>query len=111
MYTAVASNVFKHSISRLRAFLSKKYDDEFAGNQIESIRNDIQNKLCTNPYIAPVSERLLALGMSEYRQWCVDEHNILYFRIREESSQIELLAVMDARQNIQKLLFEIMVLE
>ena len=68
MYTPVASNVFKHSVGRLRAFLSKKYDDKLAGKQIESLRNDIEGKLCTNPYIAPVSERLLALGMPEYRQ-------------------------------------------
>ena len=110
MYTLVASDVFKHSLSRLRAFLSKKYDAEFAGKQIESLRNNIENKLCANPYIAPVSDRLLSLGMSEYRQWHVDEHNILYFRISEENKQIELLAVMDSKQSIQKLLFEIMLL-
>ena len=110
MYTLVASDVFKHSLSRLRAFLSKKNDEEFAGKQIASLRNKLERKLCANPYIAPVSDRLLSLGMSEYRQWCVDEHNILYFKINEENKQIELLAIMDARQSIQKLLFEITLL-
>jgi len=110
MYTVVASDVFKHSLNRLYAFLSKKYGDDVAKKQKKALRNKINNKLLANPHIAPVSDRLLSLGMPEYRQWCIDEHNILYFKINEESKQVELLAIMDSRQSIQKLLFEIMLL-
>ena len=110
MYTVVASEVFKHSLNRLYAFLSKKYGEDVAKKQKEALRNRISNKLRANPHIAPVSDRLLSLGMPEYRQWCIDEHNILYFKINEQNNQIELLAVMDSRQSIQKLLFEIMLL-
>lgn len=110
MYTVVASDVFKHSLNRLHSFLTKKYGEDVARKQQKLLRKNIERKLCTNPHIAPVSDRLLALGMTEYRQWHVDEHNILYFKINEQSSQIELLAVMDSRQSIQKVLFEIMLL-
>ena len=110
MYTVVASDVFKYSLNRLHSFLTKKYGEDVASEQKQLLRKNIESKLCANPHIAPVSDRLLALGMPEYRQWRVDEHNILYFKINEQSSQIELLAVMDSRQSIQKLLFEIMLL-
>ena len=110
MYTVVASEVFKHSLNRLYAFLSKKYGEDVARKNKKALRNNIRRKLRANPHIAPVSDRLLALGMAEYHQWCIDEHNILYFKINEQNKQIELLAVMDARQSIQKLLFEIMLL-
>ena len=110
MYTVVASEVFKHSLNRLYAFLTKKYGEDVARKQKKGLRNKISNKLRANPHIAPVSDRLLSLGMPEYRQWRIDEHNILYFKINERSNQIELLAVMDSRQSIQKLLFEIMLL-
>ena len=110
MYTVVASDVFKHSLNRLHSFLTKKYGEDVARKQQKLLRKNIKNKLCANPHIAPISDRLLALGMSEYRQWRVDEYGILYFKINEQSNQIELLAVMDSRQSIQKLLFEIMLL-
>ena len=110
MYTVVTSDIFKHSLNRLHAFLGKKHGEEFARKQKILLRKNIESKLCVNPHIAPVSDRLLTLGMSEYRQWRIDEHNILYFKINEQSNQIELLAVMDARQSIQKLLFEIMLI-
>ena len=110
MYTVVASEVFKHSLNRLYAFLTRKYGEDVARKQKKLLRKNIESKLCANPHIAPVSDRLLSLGMPEYRQWCIDEHNILYFKINEQNKQIELLAVMDARQSIQKLLFEIMLL-
>ncbi len=110
MFTIVASDVFKHSVDRLDAFLSSRYGEEFAKKQKKLLRRAIEKKLSANPYIAPVSERLLALGLSEYRQWAVDKHNIIYFRVNEEKQQVELLAVMDSRQSIQKLLYEIMLL-
>ena len=110
MYSVVASDVFKHSLIRLTVFLSKKYGEDFAITQKEKLRQSIENQLSLTPQIAPISDRLLSLGLSDYRQWSVDKHNILYFRINEEHKQIELLAVMDARQSIQKLLYEIMLL-
>jgi toxin ParE1/3/4 len=110
MYTVIASDVFKHSLNRLYSFLSKKYGEDVAREQKKALQSNINSKLCANPHIAPVSDRLLSLGMPEYRQWCTDEHNILYFKINEKTNQIELLAVMDSRQSTQKLLFEIMLL-
>jgi len=110
VYTLVTSEAFKHSLERLYAFMSKKYGEDVARKHKKSLRNNIVSRLTANPYIAPVSDRLLSLGISEYRQWNIDEHNILYFKINEERKQIELLAVMDSRQSIQKLLFEIMLL-
>jgi toxin ParE1/3/4 len=110
VYTVVASAVFKHSLSRFIAFLSKKYGEEFALAQKKSLRENIEKTLCSTPYIAPISDRLLSLGISEYRQWSLDKHNIIYFKINEEKQQIELLAIMDSRQSIQKLLYDVMLL-
>lgn len=63
--------------------------------------------LPNNPYIAPISDRLIDLGIKDYRQGLIDEHNIVFYRVDEENKQIMLLTVMDSRQNIQKLLSEV----
>jgi plasmid stabilization system protein ParE len=109
-YKIQASVEFKQSLNKLRRFLRRKYGSEFCSQQVALIKTEITTTLTTNPYIAPVSERLLDLGIQEYRQWSVDQHNILFFRVDEDNKQVELLAVMDSRQCIEKLLYEIMLL-
>jgi hypothetical protein len=47
---------------------------------------------------------------TDYRQWQVDQHNLLFYRLDEQNQRIELLLLMDSRQNLQKLLFELMLL-
>lgn len=109
-YKIQASVEFKQSLNKLKRFLRRKFGNEFCIQQVASIKASISTTLTVNPYIAPISERLLDLGIKEYRQWPVDQHNILFFKVDEELKQVELLAVMDARQSIEKLLYEIMLL-
>lgn len=110
LYKVQASIEFKQSLSNLRRFLRRKYGNEVCIQQVYSLKLSISTKLAENPYIAPISERLLDLGVQEYRQWSVDKYNILFFKINEDTKQVELLAVMDARQSIEKLLYEITLL-
>ena len=109
-YKVQASVEFKQSLNKLKRFLRRKYGNEFCIQQVASLKSAISNTLTVNPYIVPVSERLLDLGIQEYRQWRVDQHNILFFKVDEDIKQVELLAVMDARQSIEKLLYEIILL-
>ena len=105
-YTVVASPLFKLSQQRLAAFLTEKYSATLTQNTLMNIKQD----LATHPTLAPISERLLALGIADYRQWQVDQHNLLFYRLDEQKQRIELLLLMDSRQNLQKLLFELMLL-
>jgi toxin ParE1/3/4 len=109
-YTLVASPLFKLSQQRLAAFLTEKYSSALAQNTVANIKQRIKQDLAIQPSLAPVSERLLALGVADYRQWQVDQHNLLFYRLDEQKQRIELLLLMDSRQNVQKLLFELMLL-
>lgn len=109
-YDVVASKVFKQSLARFKAFLRRKYGEDFCKQQVMAIKAAISERLGADPYIAPVSERLLALGVAEYRQWSIDQHNVLFFKVDEDNKKVELLAIMDARQSIQKLLYEVILL-
>jgi toxin ParE1/3/4 len=109
-YALVASPLFKLSQQRLAAFLTKRYSSTLAGNTLANIRQRLKQDLAVQPRLAPISERLLALGITEYRQWQVDEHNIVFYRVDEQKQRIELLLLMDSRQNAPKLLFELMLL-
>lgn len=110
MHTIVASQTFKSSVQRFRAFLSYKYGDEFAEQQVLLVRHNIAHHLAGNPDIAPISSRLLEIGITEYRQWLIDKHNLVFYKVEQGSKEVHLLALMDSRQNIQKLLFELMLL-
>jgi toxin ParE1/3/4 len=110
MYTIVASETFKSSVQRFSAFLSYKYGDEFARQQVSLVRHNIEQHLATNPDIAPISQRLLEIGITEYRQWLLDKHNLIFYKVEHRSKEVHLLALMDSRQNIQNLLFELMLL-
>jgi len=109
MYKIVASPTFKLCLNRLVYFLTKKYSSKCALDTKQHIRKAI-GYLADNPYLAPVSERLIDLGIKEYHQYLVDENNIVFYHVDEDKHQVILLAVMDSRQSIQKLLSEVMLL-
>lgn len=109
-YAIVASPLFKLSQQRLVAFLTEKYSATLTQNTLAHIKQRIKQDLATHPTLAPISERLLALGIADYRQWQVDQHNLLFYRVDGQKQRIELLLLMDSRQNLQKLLFELMLL-
>jgi len=110
MYEVIATPAFKHCLHRLICFLGTKYSPRKA----QAIKSEIKRKLATNlsenPYIAPISNRLIELGIKDFRQYPVDEYNMVFYRINEDKKQLVLLAVMDGRQSIQKLLLEVMLL-
>ena len=105
-YQILATPVFKITLKKLNAFVTRKYSDKVAKSTKRIIKNKIQNILSSNPYTAPKSERLLALGITNYRQLIIDQHNIVFYRIDEQQKKVLLLAVMDSRQDLNKLLFE-----
>lgn len=108
MYEIVVSPAFKVCLDRLFSFLERKYSYEKARETKEKIRIAIEDKLGNNPQLAPVSSRLIDLGIGEFHQFVIDDHNLVFYRVDESNKQIRLLAVMDARQSIQKLLSEVM---
>ena len=109
-YTIVASPLFKLSQQRLKAFLTEKYSSVLAQNTLANIKQRIKQDLTIHPTLAPISERLLALGVADYRQWQVDQHNLVFYRVDDAQKHIELLLLMDSQQNLQKLLFKLMLL-
>ncbi|WP_196140658.1 hypothetical protein [Aliikangiella sp. G2MR2-5] len=106
-YQITASPVFKLSLQRLCFFLEKKHSKKLADKTRQSIRSSIETKLTTSPLSVPISERLIELGITRYRQLMVDKHNLIFFAVDEENRTVMLLAVMDSRQSIQKLLYEV----
>lgn len=106
-YTITASRVFKLSVTRFRSFLECQYSAAYADEIITAIKANIAQTLPTNPYLAPISERLLNLGIADYRQWLIDDFNLVYYRVDEVNQRVELLALMSAKQSIRKLLFEV----
>lgn len=114
-YKIVASPVFKRSLQRLRAFLSEQFGEKVANSVSENIKLKITEQLTQNPFCGPISERLFQLGLTEYRQLLIDEHNLVFYVVRNADSpkdtdneqEVQLLLVMDSRQSIQKLLFEV----
>ncbi|PHS19606.1 MAG: hypothetical protein COA86_03960 [Kangiella sp.] len=110
MYKIVTTPVFKLCLNRLLHFLKSKYSAQLATDTKEQIKKAIIQKLSENPFVAPISERLIDLGITEYRQVMVDEQNIVFYRIDEDQKEVTLLAVMDSRQSIQKLLSEVVLL-
>ncbi|RUO73270.1 hypothetical protein CWI78_02150 [Idiomarina ramblicola] len=105
-YVVVASPVFRLSLQRFKAFLTRKHSQSVALNTVMTIKSRIQERLPVNPEIAPISERLFDLGLTDYRQWLIDEHNLIIYKVNQSDSRVELLLVMDSRQSTRKLLFE-----
>lgn len=106
-YSVEASRVFQISLARLRSFLEDKYSASLADETITNIKTKIMQELSINPKIGGISERLLNLGVAGYRQWLVDDYNLVFYSVDEVNRKIKLLAVMSAKQNIRKLLFEV----
>lgn len=106
-YRIVASGVFRLSVQRLKGFLSHQYSTELADKTLLEVQQKIGQALPKNPRIAPISERLLELGVQHYRQWHIDQHYIVLYRLDERRKAVELLLIMDARQSLRKLLFEV----
>jgi len=110
MYEIVATPTFKLCLDRLVHFLETKYSSQKARETKSYIKKVLAKNLPQNPHIAPISNRLVGIGIRAYRQYPIDEHNIVFYRINEDKKQIVLIAVMDSRQSIQKLLQEILLL-
>jgi len=110
MYEIVATPTFKLCLDRLVHFLETKYSRQKAQKSKSHIKKNLSENLSQNPHIAPISDRLIDIGIKDYRQYSVDEHNMVFYRINENKKRVVLLAVMDSRQNIQKLLLDVLLL-
>lgn len=88
-------------------FLTSKYSNELALKTKEIIKTTLKENLVKNPEIAPISQRLIDLGIKHYRQYQVDKHNIVFYKIDEVNNKVILLAVMDSRQSIRQLLSDV----
>ncbi len=109
-YKIVATTVFKSSLQRFRYFLENKYSKKLATDTIKRIKKRIHQNLSKNPEIAPISQRLVEMGITQYRQYTIDEHNLVFYRVDEGNKTVVLLAVMDSRQSVPKMLYEVVVL-
>ena len=110
MYEILASPFFKITLKRLIDFITAKHSKALAEETRQFIKKAILDNLPTNPYFAPVGSRLIDLGIKEYRQYQIDQHNTVFYRVYEAHKVFVLLAVMDRRQSIQKLLSEVLLL-
>jgi len=106
LYEIVATPVFKITLRKLCNFLSMKYGAEIASQTRQTIRQRV-SLLPENPNLGLVSDRLEALGFSDYRQLSIDTHNIVYYRVNTVLDKIILVGVIDPRQSIEKLLYEV----
>ena len=105
-YEIIATPVFKITLKKLCIFISSKYGRDTANQARETIKQRVR-LLTENPNLAPVSDRLEALGFSNYRQLSVDSHNLVYYRVDTGLKKIILVATMDSRQSIEQLLYEV----
>jgi toxin ParE1/3/4 len=110
MYEVIATPTFKLCLDRLIYFLETRYSPQKAQKTKAYIKKTLADNLSQNLHIAPISNRLIDIGIRDYRQYAVGEHNMVFYRINEDKKRVVLLAVMDNRQNIQKLLFDVLLL-
>jgi len=106
-YTIKATPVFKLCLQKLNSFLTRKFNQKAALEAKEAIKSKVKSQLSVNPYSAPHSDRLMELGLSEYRQLLIDSHNIVFYRVDDDTNTVILLLVIDSRQDLKKLLFEV----
>ena len=106
-YSIKVTPVFKLCLKKLNAFLTRKFNQNVASEAKQAIKSKVKSQLSGNPYSAPHSDRLLELGLTEYRQLLVDSHNVVFYRVDESTKTIILLLVIDSRQELKKLLFEV----
>ena len=108
-FQIVASPVFKETLKKLSAFLTRKHGAVVAGDARNLIKQQVL-ELSHHPFSSPISERLAALGFMDYRQMLVAQHNLVFYRVDEEANKVVLIAVMDSRQSIEQLLYETMLM-
>jgi len=106
-YKLVFSPVFKVSLRRLKSFLLRKFSAEVSETAQSQIRKVIEETLPLNPFMGPVCDRLLDLGVPGYRQLVIDKHNTVIYRIDEAHQELVVLLVFDSRQSLQHLLVDI----
>lgn len=105
-YKIVYTPAFKTTLSRLTYFLEKNYSTELALQVKKEIRSAINTSLKSNPFLGPISDRLADLGITQYRQWLVDQHNLVFYKI--EAEHIVVLAVINTRQSIRDVLYDVL---
>ncbi|WP_236547202.1 type II toxin-antitoxin system RelE/ParE family toxin [Alteromonas sp. KUL150] len=106
-YSIKVTPVFKLCLKKLDAFLTRKFNHNVANEAKRAIKSKVKSQLSVNPYSAPHSDRLLELGLTEYRQLLVDSHNVVLYRVEDSTKTVILLLVFDSRQDLKKLLFEV----
>ena len=106
-YKFVFSPVFKITLKRLCNFLTRKYSQDLALKTKLAIRKGIEEKLLGDPFIGPVCDRLLDLGIAGYRQLIIDKHNVVLYSVDNEHQKIIILLVFDSRQSLEKLLTDV----
>ena len=110
MYELVATPAFKLCLDRLIHFLEIKYSPQKARKTKSDIKEVLAVNLSQNPHIAPISNRLIDIGIRDFRQYPIEDHNMVFYRIDETRRRVVLIAVMDSRQSIQKLLQDVLLL-
>jgi len=106
-YQLVFSPVFKITLKRLCNFLARKYSQGLASKTKLTIQKGIEEKLLIDPFIGPVCDRLLDLGVAGYRQLIIDKHNLVLYSVDKEHQKVIILLVFDSRQSIEKLLSDV----
>jgi addiction module RelE/StbE family toxin len=106
-YQLVFSPVFKHSLKRLSHFLTRKFSKSLADKVRTEVREQISQRLVSDPLTGPMCDRLIDLGVEGYRQLLIGSHNMVIYRVDEEQQQVLVLLVLDTRQSIQKLLSDV----
>ena len=106
-YQLVFSPVFKITLKRLCNFLTRKYSQDLASTTKLAIHKGIKEKLLDDPFIGPVCDRLLDLGVAGYRQLIIDKHNLVIYTVDKEHHKVIILLVFDSRQSLEKLLSDV----
>lgn len=106
-YQIVASPTFKVTLKKLLSFVAKKFNQSVAIETRQQLKTRVA-ALSENPQLGPVSERLSAFGITNYRQLLVDEHNLVFYRVCSATRKVILVLAMDSRQSIDQVLFEVM---
>ncbi|MEP3351642.1 MAG: type II toxin-antitoxin system RelE/ParE family toxin [Marinomonas sp.] len=106
-FQVVATPAFKTTLKKLSTFLTRKHNTVVADEAKKLIKQKVL-ALSDQPFSSPVSDRLSALGFMNYRQMQVGQHNLVFYRVDEQEEKVVLIIVMDSRQSIEQLLYEIM---
>lgn len=106
-YELAFSPVFKITLKRLCSFLTRKYSQTLSLETKLFLQKNITETLPDNPCIGPICDRLLDLGVADYRELIIDKHNIVIYKVDDERKLITILLVFDSRQSLEKLLVDV----